>query len=273
MNPMHASRDDATHTFTAAQTSAATTHDPLQVENEQLRKRLAESQRMAALGELMSTTTHEFNNILTTVINYAKMGLRATDDQAKANAFDKILTAGRRAAKITNSVLGMARNRSSDPEPSDVRTIVDETLLLLERELRKYRVQMETRFQDIPEALICGNQIQQVLINLIVNARQAMPDGGTVIVSLSHDEPGDMIDLMVRDTGSGIPQDKLPHIFDSYYSTKSGPDESGKGGTGLGLATCKEIMEAHGGRIRVQTAVGKGTAFTLRLPVATKRPS
>jgi signal transduction histidine kinase len=113
-----------------------------------------------------------------------------------------------------------------------------------------------------------GNQIQQVLLNLLINARQAMPSGGRVIIRLEHDVVSDTVDLVVRDTGSGIPADKLPRIFDPFFTTKSGPDETGMGGTGLGLASCRQIIESHRGRIRVESTVGKGTQFTIKLPVA-----
>ena len=118
--------------------------------------------------------------------------------------------------------------------------------------------------------MVNGNQIQQVLLNLLINARQAMPNGGRLWIKLLHDAENDMIDLVVRDSGCGIPADKLPRIFESFYTTKSGPDASGKGGTGLGLSMCREIIESHHGRIRVDSTVGKGTAFTLKLPVALK---
>jgi signal transduction histidine kinase len=87
---------------------------------------------------------------------------------------------------------------------------------------------------------------------------------------LAYDAQSEMIDLVVRDNGCGIPADKLPRIFESFYTTKKGPDASGKGGTGLGLSMCRDILEAHHGRIRVDSTVGKGTAFTLKLPTAEK---
>jgi signal transduction histidine kinase len=107
-----------------------------------------------------------------------------------------------------------------------------------------------------------------VLLNLLINARQAMPQGGQVTVRLAYDAPSEMIELGVRDSGCGIPADKLPRIFDRFYTTKSGPDASGKGGTGLGLAFCHDVIEQHNGRIRVESTVGKGTSFTLKLPTA-----
>lgn len=235
---------------------------------EVLKSQLAHAQRLTALGELAGTLTHEFNNILTTTINYAKMGLRHKDDATREKAFQKILAAGQRAAKLTTSVLGIAKQKSEAFEPTDLLALIEDTLLLLERDLTKYRVSVQRDFQTIPPALVNPHQIQTVVMNLIINARQAMPSGGSVVLGLKHDPATPYVDLIVRDNGSGIPADKLPHIFDAFYTTKSGPDASGQGGTGLGLATCRDIIEKHRGRIRVESTVGRGTAFTLKLPVA-----
>jgi signal transduction histidine kinase len=241
---------------------------PLEQQVELLQRQLAHAQRLSALGELVGTTTHEFNNVLMTIINYAKLGLRHKDEATRDKALAKILAAGERAAKITNSVLGMARNRSEGFEPTDLAKIIDESLVLLERELNKYRIAVEMQLDAVPPVLANGNQIQQVLLNLLINARQAMPSGGRLLIKLAHDAESGMVDLLVRDTGCGIPPDKLRRIFEPFFSTKSGPDETGKGGTGVGLSTCRSIIEAHRGRIRVESSVGKGTAFTIKLPIA-----
>jgi signal transduction histidine kinase len=235
---------------------------------ELLRAQLAQAQRMAALGELLSTTTHEFNNLLMTIINYAQLGLRHKDQPTRDKALEKILAAGQRAAKVTQSVLGMARNRSTGLEATDLTRLLEDSLVLLERELMKHRITLEKQFQSVPEVWANGNQIQQVILNLIINARQAMNAGGTLTLKLEYDAASKMVDLVVRDTGSGISAEQLPRIFDAYYTTKHGPDESGKGGTGLGLSSCRTIIEAHQGRIRVESTVGRGTAFTIKLPVA-----
>jgi signal transduction histidine kinase len=200
------------------------------------------------------------------------MGLRHKDDATRDKSFEKILAAGERAAKITNAVLGVARNRSDSFEPTDVAAIINESLVLLEREMRKYRIGVDTQLASVPPANAVGNQIQQVLLNLLINARQAMPDGGHVLIKLEHDPANDMIELVVRDTGGGIPPEKLRRIFDPFFSTKNGPDSSGKGGTGLGLSACRNIIESHRGRIRVESKVGVGTAFGIKLPVY-KRPA
>ncbi len=241
---------------------------PLEEQIAQLTEQLNQAQKLTSLGALLGTTTHEFNNVLMTIINYAKLGMRARDQGSRDKAFEKILAAGNRAAKITNSILGFARNRTEAHEPTDMVKLVEDALMLLEREMSKYRVAVERVFTPTPPALVNSNQIQQVLLNLLINARQAMPSGGQVTVRLSYDSATKMVELMVRDTGCGIGADKLPRIFDRFYSTKSGPDESGKGGTGLGLAFCRDVIEAHNGRIRVESTPGKGTAFTLKLPAA-----
>lgn len=243
--------------------------EALRAENLALKKQIRSAAVMISLGELVSTTTHEFNNVLMTVLNYAKMGLRHEDQATRQNAFEKILNAGNRAAKITSSVLGMARNRSPKPEATDLVQLTDDSLYLLEREMNKYRISVVKEFaENVPEVLVCGNQIQQVLLNLLINARQAMPNGGNLVVRIQYDQDANMVDLIIRDYGTGIPQDVLPHIFEPFFSTKTGPDESGKGGTGLGLSLCREIIEGHSGKIQVKSTVGKGTMFTIKLPVA-----
>jgi signal transduction histidine kinase len=240
----------------------------LEEQIESLKAQLNQAQKLTALGELVGTTTHEFNNILMTILNYARMGLRHKDEATRDKALDKIHTAAQRAAKITNSVLGMARNRSDGFEPTDLKGLIEETLVLLERELSKYRIAVESQFAEVPPVKAIGNQIQQVVLNLLINARQAMPNGGRVLLRIDHDQAAGTVDLTIRDTGSGIPADKLRKIFDPFFTTKSGPDETGKGGTGLGLSACRNIIEAHRGRIRVESTVGKGTQFTIKLPVA-----
>jgi signal transduction histidine kinase len=109
-------------------------------------------------------------------------------------------------------------------------------------------------------------QIQQVLINLLINARQAMPDGGVVTLRLAPDAAGRLVELSVIDRGIGIPPENLRRIFEPFFSTKTGPDTSGVGGTGLGLAVCRDIVEAHHGRLRAESRLGQGSTFTLVLP-------
>ncbi|MCM2373443.1 ATP-binding protein [Rhodopirellula sp. ICT_H3.1] len=240
-----------------------------------MKEQVRHLQSLASLGELTGTATHEFNNVLMTVINYAKLGLRNQDTASRDKALTKILEASERAAKITNTILAQARNRSDAKEPTDIVALVKDTLVLMEREMHKYRISVELDLAEgLPMISASGNQIQRLLLNLMTNARQAMGEGGTLMVRVAAGRSEDAssshatrIELTVRDTGAGIPEDVLPRIFDPFFSTKAGPDESGKGGTGLGLAACKEIIDEHGGRVRVESSLGRGTAFVIWFPV------
>lgn len=230
-----------------------------------LRQQLLQSQKLSTVGALASSVTHEFNNILTTVINYARMGLRHKDAATRDKAFDKILSAGVRASKITTGMLAYSRSHGNRQEPTDLAALVQDVLVLVEKDLSMHRVRPEVDLGDRPWAAVNAGQIQQVLLNLIINARQAMPGGGRLVLTLRSNAESGMAEITVRDTGSGIPAEKLPRIFDPFFSTKTA-DEQGQGGTGLGLSLCREIIEAHHGRIRVESTIGKGTAFTLKFP-------
>ena len=237
---------------------------------EDVQRQLAQAQRLAVIGELTSTTTHEFNNLLMTILNYAKLGQRHADAPTRDKAFARIADAANRAARITGSVLALARNRSGHKEPVELARLAEDAVLLLEREFLKYRVNLELQLEpDLPALPAVAHDLQRVIINLLVNARQATAEGGSVRLSLSHDPQTHELLLAVRDSGAGIPPEILPKIFEPFFSTKAGPDGSGKGGTGLGLSSCKQVIDAHGGRIRVESTLGKGTAFLIRLPLST----
>lgn len=236
-----------------------------------LQHQIAKLQQMASLGELVGTTTHEFNNYLMTIINYAKLGMRNEDKEARDRAFQKIHDAGLKAAEVTKVILGSAKNRSDKMEPTDLKPIVQQAILLLEREMRKYQISLDTDLQDVPQVVASGNQIQQVLINLLINARQAIGDGGQILVSLTEDLEHKSVDLKVQDNGPGMSTELMSRIFEPRFSTKDGPDETGKGGSGFGLYNCRQIVESHRGKIRVESSPGKGTCFTIKLhPVASQ---
>lgn len=238
----------------------------LEAEVRQLRQQVLQAQKLSSVGALASSITHEFNNILTTVINYAKMGVRHKDAATRDKAFDKIMAASQRASKITTGMLSYARQQSDRREPMDLVTIVEDVLVLCEKDLQRYRVRLETRFDGRPSANIHSGQVQQVLLNLIVNARQAMPNGGTLTIGVGASADREFAEISVRDTGPGIPAEKLRQIFEPFFSTKTA-DEQGQGGTGLGLSLAKDVMESHGGRLRVESTVGSGTLFVLKFPL------
>ena len=233
---------------------------------ELLRRQVAELQRVSSLGVLAGGICHELNNMLTPVLNYAKLGLRNPDPAFQKRAFEKILEAAQRAAALTSGVLGLARPQADRRDPTDLVRLTEEVLLLTAKDLQKHRVRLEFRPIGRPHARVSPAQIQQVLLNLIINARQAMPDGGLLRVTVGPDPTGKMAEIQVADSGVGIAPEDLRRIFEPFFTTKSGPDSSGLGGTGLGLPVCREIVEAHKGRLRAESRVGQGTTFTLRLP-------
>jgi signal transduction histidine kinase len=236
-------------------------------ETDQLRQQLLQAQRLSSMGALASSVAHEFNNILTTIINYAKLGLRSPeDDRARTEAFEKILKGSQRAATIVNSMLGFARNNSTHRQLTDLVDLVEEALILTEKDLSKHHVQVEKKYQGRPKAPVVPGQIEQILLNLIINARQAMPRGGRLRLEVRENVAAQMVEVRVSDTGIGIPPNQLRLIFEPFYSTKE-PDENGHGGSGLGLSVCRQIIEQHHGRIRVESVVGKGATFTVKLPV------
>jgi signal transduction histidine kinase len=236
-------------------------------ETEVLRQQLLQAQRLSSMGALASSVAHEFNNILTTIINYAKIGLRAQgNDKSRTEAFEKILKGSQRAATIVGSMLGFARNHNTQRESVDLVSLVEEVLVLTDKDLSKHHVQVEKRFLARPHAPVVPGQIEQILLNLVINARQAMPRGGRLCIEVRENAQTHMAEVRVSDTGVGIPPERLRIIFEPFFTTKE-PDEHGHGGTGLGLSVCRQIIEQHNGRIRVESVVGKGSTFTVKLPL------
>jgi signal transduction histidine kinase len=236
-------------------------------ETDQLRQQLLQAQKLSSVGALASSVAHEFNNILTTIINYTRLALRpAADEAGRTQALEKILKGSQRAATIINSMLGFARNTSTRREMTDLVALVEEVLILTDKDLSKHRIHVDRRFDGRPRACVVPAQIEQVLLNLIINARQAMPRGGHLRLEVRENAKSATVELKVADSGVGIPPERLRLIFEPFYTTKE-PDADGHGGTGLGLSVCRQIVEQHQGRIRVESLVGKGSAFTVKLPV------
>lgn len=236
-------------------------------ETEQLREQLLRAQRLSSVGTLASSVAHEFNNILTTLMNYAKLGLKPECSEAsKQQAFEKILKGSQRAAVIISSMLGFARNGATRREMTDLVALVEEVLVLTDKDLSKHQIKTEKRFHARPKAPVVRGQIEQILLNLIINARQAMSTGGRLTIDVRENLKTQMAEVAICDTGVGIPPDQLRLIFEPFYTTKK-PDDNGHGGSGLGLSVCRQIIEQHHGRIRVESMVGKGSKFTVKLPL------
>src|SRR5260370_34163631 len=225
----------------------------VQSETDQLREQLMRAQRLSSVGHLASSGRHECNNILTTIMNYAKLGLRShTTETSRLQALDKILKGSQRAATVISSMLGFARDQAHRRERTDLIALVEEILILTEKDLSKHQVKVEKRFQGRPHAPVVRGQIEQILINLIINARQAMPRGGRLTLDVRENPRTQMAEVCVCDTGVGIPPEQLRLIFEPFYTTKK-PDIEGHGGSGPGLSASPQILEPHPGRIRVES--------------------
>jgi signal transduction histidine kinase len=236
----------------------------------QLRKQVIALQRISSLGVLAGGVFHELNNALTPILSYAKLGLRNPDPAYRERALKQIVESAERATTISRGMLGLARlgTGSAEREPADLAQLVEGVVLLVAKDLSKHRVRIEVKVVGSPRARVEPAQIQQVLINLLINARQAMPKGGVVRLRVMPDATGRRIELSVTDSGVGITPADLRRIFEPFYSTKREPDSAGQGGTGLGLAVCRDIVEAHHGRIRAESRPGQGSTFTIILPAA-----
>ncbi|MCC7350159.1 MAG: hypothetical protein IT446_06275 [Phycisphaerales bacterium] len=238
-----------------------------------LRQQLTESQRLATIGTIAAVIAHEFNNLLTPIVSYSQFALQSAQSESPdleliKKALSKAFQSSSKAGKICQSMLGLARGECS-VGVVPVQKIIDEVLLVMARDPQKDGVALRVQVQ--PDLMINGDgvQLEQVLLNLLINARQAMLGrGGSLTIKASLNESADEVRLQVIDTGPGIPEKLLTKIFEPFFTTKGTARRGEPKGTGLGLSICKEIVERHNGRIDVASEVGKGTTFTLNFPAA-----
>lgn len=225
-----------------------------------LEEQLRLSEKMAAVGLLAAGVAHEVNTPLTGISSFTQMLLdKADPGDPKTQLLEKIERQTFRAAKIVNSLLNLARPSDGDAATLDVNTVINDVLLLLEHQFRGSRIQV--RRDLAPTASIRGFEykLQQVFLNLFLNARDAMPKGGWLSVSTTVS--ANLVTVEVADTGSGIPVEHISRIYDPFFTTKP----EGRG-TGLGLSVTYGIVQEHGGTLTCDSAVGQGTRFTLTLP-------
>jgi signal transduction histidine kinase/CheY-like chemotaxis protein len=236
-----------------------------------LYQQLLQAEKMAALGQTISGVAHELNNPLATILSWAERLAEKTLDQGTRRGVDVILGEADRAARIVRNLLTFARKRQSTRTMIDLNHVVLETLALRAYEQRLTNIEVVTALASgLPQVFADAHQIQQVLLNLVINAEQAMVSAhgrGALVLRTWHDEERDAVALEVSDDGPGVPVDARSKIFDPFFTTK----EVGKG-TGLGLTVAYAIVQEHGGGIRVE-APARGAAFVLELPVSGERPA
>ena len=232
----------------------------------QLEEQLQISEKMASIGLLAAGVAHEVNTPLTGISSFVQMLMQGTEpDDPKAQVLEKIERQTFRAAKIVNGLLNLARPAQVDSGPVDVNAVINDVLSLLEHQLRTGRIQVRKELATTaPIVLGIEYKLQQVFLNLFLNARDAMPKGGWLSIATRATADGATIE--VADTGSGIPPDQLSRIYDPFFTTK----DIGKG-TGLGLSITYGIVQEHGGTIACDSETGQGTRFTLTLPLAAAR--
>ncbi len=233
-------------------------------ELDMVRGQLRHCERLLTVGTMTAMVVHEFNNILTPIVNYAQMAQRNPDMTAKA--LDRAVSGGKRAASICNAILGMTRH-GAGPETFRLREMLQETLTAMAREPKRDAIDLEL---DVPEDLTLNLhrvELQQVLLNLILNARDSVldrPAPRRIQVTASQDKSGTRI--VVADNGAGIAPENLEAIFQPFFTTKVKFDGEGKKGNGLGLSLCRDVIEGFGGTLTVTSTPGNGATFTIQLP-------
>jgi two-component system NtrC family sensor kinase len=234
-------------------------------------RQVYQSQKLAAVGQLAAGVAHEINNPLTGVLSYSSFLLkRAADTPEFKEDLEVIVRETQRCRGIVKGLLDFARQSPPEKRASDINEIVERAIRIVHTQLAAHRVELQKTLRaDLPVVHTDANQIQQVIVNLLLNANDAIgEEGGTITLTTSvntHDgatqAPARHVEITVSDTGCGIPTANLQRIFDPFFSTK------GPKGTGLGLAVAWGIIEKHNGRIEVESTTGKGTTFRILLPI------
>ena len=234
-------------------------------------RQVYQSQKLAAVGQLAAGVAHEINNPLTGVLSYSSFLLKRAEDKPEFKEdLEVIVRETKRCREIVKGLLDFARQSPPEKHASDINEIVERAIRIVQTQLAAHHVELQqTLRSDLPKVHADANQIQQVLVNLLLNANDAIGEGsGTIALSTNFRMNGDTtqaqaktIEISVSDTGCGISAADLQRIFDPFFSTK------GPKGTGLGLAVAWGIIEKHDGRIEVESEVGKGTTFRVLLPV------
>jgi PAS domain S-box-containing protein len=241
----------------------------------ELERRLMQAEKLSSIGLLAAGVAHEVNTPLAVISTYAQMlAKQISGDEQKAPLLEKIARQTFRASEIVNSLLNFSRVSPAEFTAVDLNQVIRETISLVDHQFVKAQVKVELALDDATGS-IQGNagKLQQVVLNLVMNARDAMPTGGTLAIQTSRKDGA--VRVAVTDTGSGIPESVMPRIFDPFFTTKTDPsftEQGGRQGTGLGLSVSYGIVREHGGEIEVESTVGRGTRFLLTFPVSGSRP-
>jgi two-component system cell cycle sensor histidine kinase/response regulator CckA len=231
------------------------------------RERLAQAQRLSAIGHLAAGVAHEFNNLLASMSGRAQLAEALGTPEAHKALVDTVLGSTQRGAKICRNLMGFARPRKPETHRVHLDRAIDAALTMAARELQNRGISVLRDYRDTDRCVPAdGAQIEQVMLNLILNACQAMPDGGTLEVGTCYVADGGDGEVVatISDTGTGISAEDMPHIFEPFFTTR-GPKAGGGGGAGLGLSVSHGIITAHGGTLTARSTPGVGSSFEVRL--------
>jgi two-component system NtrC family sensor kinase len=243
--------------------------EALQARDQQLKEQAArkvmESERLAMVGQLAAGVAHEINNPMQGIVTYSYLLMEnAPPTGFERESLQKIVTQANRCREIVRGLLDFSRQRKPDKRPCDVNVVLQQCVSLVGNHALFHNIEIVKRFaQDLPPTPMDPSQMQQVFMNIIINAAEAMSDGGRLLLTTRVDRAGEFVEVEFADTGCGIGETELERIFDPFFTTKGA-----RHGTGLGLAITYGIVKEHKGTISVESKVGKGTTFVVRLPLA-----
>ena len=235
----------------------------------ELESQLSQAEKLSSIGLLAAGVAHEVNTPLAVISSYAQMlAKQVHGDEKQSGLLDKITRQTFRASEIVNSLLNFSRTSSTEFSNVDLNRVIQDTLTLLDHQFKTARIKVQPELQpELPPIYGNTGKLQQVFLNLFLNAKDAMPAGGTLKISTSN---GHQVVVKVTDTGSGIAQEHIHRIYDPFFTTKNKPKTGHSGGTGLGLSVTYGIIQEHAGKIRVASTPGQGTTFIMEFPMMRK---
>ncbi len=233
--------------------------------NEKLRifeERFVKANKLSAIGELASSIAHEIKNPLISIQGFARR-IGATKDRDKVEKYAEFIEQeADRLSQVLTKLLGFSRMDEPKKDLLDMNEIVDDTVLFMEHHLTRFKnVQLSVEKEaSLPKVYVDRIHVQQTMVNIIMNAAQAMPEGGRILIKTGMNDQ--YVFIAITDTGIGIRDEDLEKIFEPFFTTKEKEQ-----GTGLGLSLCKRLIEANAGKIEVKSTVGEGTTFTIMIPI------
>jgi PAS domain S-box-containing protein len=235
----------------------------------ELESQLTQAEKLSSIGLLAAGVAHEVNTPLAVISSYAQMlAKQVSAEPKKAELLDKITRQTFRASEIVNSLLNFSRTSTSEFNQVDLNRVIQDTLTLLEHQFKTARVKIVPELHpELPPIFGNTGKLQQVFLNLFLNAKDAMPAGGTLTITTDN---GHNVSVTVTDTGSGIAQEHIHRIYDPFFTTKNKAKTGHSGGTGLGLSVTYGIIQEHAGKIHVESSPGHGTTFIMEFPMVRK---